>query len=138
MNLSDRNGCTPLHVASYIGALASVKSLVAAGASLDALDEHGHSALHKACFNGNERVLQFLLQSDGSSLEVVDKSRRSCLHIAALLGKAKALTVLLEAGLQIGLRDANNCTPLHLATSANQVQTVQVLLSHKADISAKV
>ena len=138
VNLVDRNGCSPLHVACYIGALASVKSLVSAGARLDVLDERGHSVLHKACFSGNERVLQFLLQTRKVELEAVDKSKRTCLHVAALLGKAKALTVLLEAGLKISLPDANNCTALHLAVTSNQVQTVQVLLSYKADTAAKV
>jgi hypothetical protein len=47
VRMADRNGCTPLHVACYIGALASVKSLLAAGCRIDELDERGHTALHK-------------------------------------------------------------------------------------------
>jgi ankyrin repeat protein len=136
INLADRNGSTPLHVACFIGGLASVKELVKRGANLTLVDERGHDCLHKACFSGSERIVQFLLQS-GAELNSTDASKRSCLHIAALLGKAKALAVLLESGLKLELRDSNNFTALHCAASANQVQSLQALLSHKADIAAK-
>ncbi len=136
INLVDRNGSSPLHVACFIGALASARELVKKGAEVNAVDERGHSCLHKACYNGNERIVQFLLQN-GAHLNAVDKSKRSSLHVAALLGKAKALAALLEAGLELDLRDSNSFTALHCAASANQVQSLQALLAHKADIAAK-
>lgn len=133
----DRDGSSPLHVACYVGGLASVKALVQAGANLNLADERGHTPLHKACFSGNPTIVQFLLQN-GALPQSSNKLKQTSLHIAALLGKAKALAVLLEAsGLRLDTIDANKNTPLHAAAAANQVQALQALLSKGASMVEK-
>lgn len=53
---------TPLHLATLTGQSNVVRHLVAAGATLDLRNQHGNTALHIACENGDLEVAKALLK----------------------------------------------------------------------------
>lgn len=60
-----------------------MQALLAKGASLDAANAAGITALINAAFFGHDAVVQLLLQR-GANARAVDKKRRAALHWAAL------------------------------------------------------
>ena len=60
-----------------------MQALLAQGASLDAANTAGITALINAAFFGHDPVVQLLLQR-GANARAVDKKRRAALHWAAL------------------------------------------------------
>lgn len=63
----------------------------------------------------------------------------AALHLAALNGHREVADILLSptgGRANVGLRNNRRQTPLHLATSQGHWALVELLLSHKADISA--
>lgn len=57
---------TPLIIASMLGKVEMVKSLVSHGADIDGTNSIGDSSLLEACFEGNYAVTEFLVQKRAS------------------------------------------------------------------------
>ncbi|XP_078274663.1 ankyrin repeat domain-containing protein 61-like [Rhinoraja longicauda] len=105
------SGCTPLQLAvgaasgkagRHLGAgLDCVRTLLAAGASVDARDWRGRSAAHEACFGGREEVVDLLLDHGadlslctelGESPLALFLERRPNLRCRRLLAKLLSLS----------------------------------------------
>lgn len=60
---SDSQGSFAIHRAAIAGSVAVLQVLVEAGAHLEALDQHGQTALTQAAFYGNAEAVVFLLSA---------------------------------------------------------------------------
>lgn len=58
--------CLPLIIASMLGKVDMVKSLISNGADIDGTNSLGDSSLLEACFEGNYAVTEFLVQKRAS------------------------------------------------------------------------
>ena len=85
LDSTDREGWTPLHIASKKGNLKLVQELLKAGAKLDSTDREGWTPLHIASKKGNLKLVQELLKA-GAKLDSVNKEGWSPLDIASLNG----------------------------------------------------
>ena len=57
MEKKDRNGQTPLFSAQQFKRVNIIELLLSAGANVDARNNHGFTALHKACIDGTPEVI---------------------------------------------------------------------------------
>ena len=110
----DRRNNSLLVVAAARGYLHDVETLVAAGASVSAVDKRGVSALHYAAGGDREAVTAYLL-SRGADGDVEDKSGATPLHWATSHGAPRAAAALLARGVWAAAPDGRDETPLHIA-----------------------
>ncbi len=113
-----------------------VQALLARGASLEAANRAGITALIGASFFGHDPVVQLLLQR-GANARAVDIKRRSALHWAALNdNELVRLSILyLCYSLALFTNQGASWTPAHAGTNGEivRVQTVRSLLGWAAD-----
>ena len=118
-----RSDWTPLHVAAVLGTPANVKALIDTGANPT------RDVLEWAAARGTPANLKALVDA-GVDLD-------GGLH-AAIYGDPDNASVLLEAGADIGARDRNGWTPLHLAASWDgDGDRVQALVAAGAELEAQ-
>ena len=113
--------------------------LVAHGASVDAPDADGNTAMHHAAMLGDTRAIDVLV---GVGADVAVKNPldgSSPLHWAASKGKCEALLALLRHGAHVDANDDHGRTPLHDACSVDDVherEAAELLLIWGADDTA--
>lgn len=108
-------GDTPLHLAAAALLPRVVEALLAAGSDVAAVNRRGATALHYAC------------DPRPHGAGVWDPARQ-----------VRVIDLLAGAGAPVSLPDAGGATPLHRAVRARGVAAVQCLLSHGADVNARL
>ncbi len=106
---------------------------------LDWVDNEGRSMAHLACAElyGSINKLSFLTKKSGRRLlELEDNLGRRPLHFAS--GSSMARAVLAKLGIEhVSARDHDGWTPLHWACRQKDVQAIETLIKHGADVSAQ-
>jgi ankyrin repeat protein len=119
-------GKTPLMLAAGKEDIATVKSLLAQGADVNAKDAKGNTALHDAV------SVQGLHQFDANGAESYDFTWGRKLPVVAVV------EALLAKGADVNAQNAKKQTPLNRAFVWNcRLDVVKVLVQHKADLSLK-
>lgn len=108
-------GDTPLHLASAALQPDVVSALLAAGSDAAAVNRRGATALHYAC------------DPRPHSGGVWDPA-----------GQVRIIDLLVNAGAPVSLPDRGGATPLHRAVRARSAAAVRCLLSHGADVRARL
>jgi ankyrin repeat protein len=88
---------TGLHAAAYAGDLIALEKLVAAGAPLDARDDHGRTPLHVATFARQREAIRVLAKA-GAALDLLENDRYDAVTIAAVADDKETLRRLLRLG----------------------------------------
>ncbi len=104
--LLTRTGCSgpqdinqALLEAAKKGDTATVKALLAEGASVDARDREGCTALMKAVFSGNNDTVRALLEA-GADVNAKHKWGGTALVSAQVMGQTALVEILQKAGAQ--------------------------------------
>jgi hypothetical protein len=93
---------------------------------------------------GGEKVVQVQSQDDSEKVSLVsgasqpyEKEIRTVIAAcqAASSGHVRILELLIKKGININEGDYDKRTPLHLASAANQLEAVKLLLDHGAHIN---
>ncbi len=93
---------------------------------------------------GGEKVVQVQSQEDSEKVSLVsgasqpyEKEIRTVIAAcqAASSGHVRILELLIKKGININEGDYDKRTPLHVASAANQLETVRVLLDHGANVN---
>ena len=104
-------------------------------------DSRGKTVLHHLAWSSRTSRQTFERVSARSSHlnSVVDGEQRSVLHLAAQRGNIAVLEyILTHLDLDINIMDKIGRTPLHHAIESSRApRTIELLISHGADISAK-
>ena len=85
------------------GELAAIAALIAAGADVDARDEHGQTALMNAARDGRADVAQLLI-AHGADLNHRAKYNLTALMLAVLRGHREIVALLVAAGADLSVR----------------------------------
>lgn len=94
---AERAAYTGLHAAAAQGDTAAIRTLVAAGAALEARDSNGRTPLHVAAFGSHEAALTTLAAA-GANLRALDRQSYDVVTIAAVADDLPMLKAALEAG----------------------------------------
>ncbi|CAH1954882.1 unnamed protein product [Acanthoscelides obtectus] len=138
VNVTDGDKRTPLVWAASAGSARAVLALVRAGASVEAADRDGLTALHCAASRGHTDCMDTLLTLCGTSTDVIDSNGCTALHYAVTLGHADATALLLAHGADPNKQDRKGRSPAHCGCAKGQFETVKLIAgSHGANLWLK-
>jgi hypothetical protein len=101
-----------VHCAALAGVVESVDVLLEAGCELDCVDAKGRTPLIRACSEGLDEMVRFLI-SRGADVRVLDGEGQSCAHAAFAVGHLELGDWLIScAGADPTAVDADGRTPL--------------------------
>ena len=112
VDLSDKNGETPLMMASIDGNLPLVKTLVIDHKAQ--LDHIGWTPLHYACAKGQLEVAQFLI-ANGAIVDSMSLGNTTPLMMAVQSGNEKLVKLLLDKDADLQLRNSQRLTAIDIA-----------------------
>jgi len=141
VRVREKNGQTPLHVASEYNLSSVVALLLRLGAKVDAQDNDGITPLlqisgSRFYFSRHHRspaasdATAGILLEHGASVHVRDKNGRTPLHLASRCNLPDIVALLLKFGADVDARDNDQMTPLFLADS----ETGPLLVKHGASV----
>jgi len=111
-----------------------VRSLLDAGADVNALDRYGQTALMNAAHKGYKEIV-WLLAKSGADLNHTAKHGLSALMLAVISNHSDVVSVLMEAGADSSLRGYPNTyfskTALELADSMGHARCSEILRSKR-------
>ena len=93
----DRNGMTPLHLATIMGQAANAQLLLDHGANSNALSAIGQTPLHQAVLRDNLRITEILLQN-GAAVDRSDKEGRTPVDWAVIRNNEAMVDLLVSYG----------------------------------------
>jgi ankyrin repeat protein len=127
----------PLHRASAIGCLSICELLIAHGADVNALGEHGKTPLHLATQLGHQNITELLLDC-GANVNALDESKSSPLFEAARHHDLSVVQSLLDRGAEVNLIDDQSWTPLLRAFQhSGNDEIVRVLVTYGANVNVR-
>ena len=109
------------------GNLRMIEAALGAGASIQATDEIGRTALMWAAFRGATETVAYLIDS-GSDVNARDSRDRTALMWAAIAGNGEAIGLLLHRGADVALVDANGTDATGHASAENHQHVVDQLV----------
>jgi ankyrin repeat protein len=113
---------------------AALRSLVAAGADPNAVDEGGQPAITRALFQESYVAALALARMPQLDVNRVNRAGETGLMIAALKGRDDIVRVLLERGAPA---DSEGWTPLHYAAAGDSRPLVALLLARGVRIDPR-
>lgn len=137
---SPADGMTALSRAAAAGQEEEMRTLLTAGADINAKGDRGMSALYHAITGGHDKAVEELLKSGADSNDIREDSNAVLLH-ACGLGREKIVKQLLENGADVNYAKADGFTALMAAMTAKadadqseaQTQIIKALLAAGAD-----
>ena len=115
----------------------AVRTLLAAGADVDAPRGDGMTALHWAARHGDVRNTRRLLAA-GADVEAATRlGRHTPLHVASRAGHAPVVAALIAHEADAEARTTAGAVPLHFAAQSGSAGAVEALLAHGVDPDAR-
>ncbi|KAM8945997.1 ankyrin repeat domain-containing protein 27 [Pelodytes ibericus] len=136
VNVTSRDGFTPLHIAAMQGHSVLVSLLLKHGANVDAKNGNRALPLHLACHKGHLEVVKTLIEhSTGKNKK--DMSGCTPLIYACMGNHIDIAALLLEHGASVNLSNVKGNTALHEAVRKNSQALVQLLLLYGAPVDVR-
>eukprot|EP00930_Biecheleria_cincta_P086469 TRINITY_DN75748_c0_g1_i1.p1 TRINITY_DN75748_c0_g1~~TRINITY_DN75748_c0_g1_i1.p1 ORF type:complete len:855 (+),score=148.06 TRINITY_DN75748_c0_g1_i1:176-2740(+) len=139
-NFKDRDGWTPLTMATFAGRKDCVECLTRVPTGklrLNLKNRQGRSALHIAARKGLEDIVAVLLGSNADP-EIRDPDGWTPLHHACFNGKSAAVRVLLNHGAAVNIMGSGGLTPFQITRlpqkSGSLTDEVVALIKPPADV----
>jgi ankyrin repeat protein len=109
--IKDPKGQTALHAVAVYDQ-ETTKFLIDLGMDINAPDNEGNTALHKAAYNGNEATVQILIDH-GADMSLKNKQDETALSLAAGTSAIPIVRLLIDRGADLRTRDQEGRTALH-------------------------
>lgn len=120
---------------AFSGDLTDARAARSKGASVEATDSKGRTALMWAAANGHTPVVEFLL-GEGADINAVDSDNQTALMYATTGSFVPTVEFLLANGAEVNFQSKKGrFTALTIAASGGNLEIVQLLLEHGADKS---
>jgi ankyrin repeat protein len=127
---------SPVADAAMKGDVATVKTLLARKADVNAPQPDGATAIQWAAYTNDLSLADVLIKA-GANVKLANHDGATPLSLAAINGNAPMIEKLLQAGADPNERQPNGETPLMLASRNGDVDAIKVLLDRKADPNLK-
>ena len=134
----DKFAATPLFWAVTFNKLENIKLLLAAGASIDVVNDLGLTLWETAAANNVSGAIIAALNAHQAKLNAAGQQERAPLTQAVLSRDSNKLKALLEQGANPNAIERNGWTPLHLAVLRKEQKLVDLLLAYGANPSLKI
>jgi len=128
LELTDKRGQTPLHVAAYHGEAQCAQLLCSNSADIGSRDEESRTPAHLAAMMNQSSTLQRLVDC-GADIDVPDVHGRTCSHYAATVPDSSSLKVLFHQGVDLQVRCSQGRLPIHYCVLHDRLSNLQVLLT---------
>ena len=132
--LGERDGRSPLLVASECGNLRAVEVLVRAGADVCVTDNEGESCLTLAAGYGHTETVRTLLCVPEVDMSQSNNSGNTSLHHAVLKKYSGVVQLLIDAGADVKANNSWGSRPLHWASEVGELEIVEMLVKAGADV----
>lgn len=109
---------------SLEGDLEQVTACLNAGASVNATNEEGLTALHSSSCNGHGTIVKYLIEQ-GAEVNAVDDDKWTPLHGAACFGEVVVTRYLIVHGANLNAMNESGDTPLGVAVEDNTKKCLQ-------------
>ncbi|XP_021815307.1 ankyrin repeat and protein kinase domain-containing protein 1-like [Prunus avium] len=116
-----------LCIAARKGEVRTIVRLLETGAAINGRDQHGWTALHRACFKGKIDAVRTLLEK-GVDVDAKDEDGYTALHCAAESGHADVIEMLVKKGADAEARTNKGVTALQIAESLHYVGITRILV----------
>ncbi len=116
-----------LAIASHLGESPVVKQLLDEKADINATDQGGFTALHRAAANGQLDIVKLLL-SKGARVDALNKRKETPLLLAATTGRYKTLQYLLKSSAKTTLLDSQQNSALSKAIQNQHAKSAKLLV----------
>ncbi|RSL87744.1 hypothetical protein CDV31_016207 [Fusarium ambrosium] len=133
-------GMTGLHAAVFYNLGAHAKTLIKAGADVDAQCSDGQTALHWAAALGRCRLVKYLVRKEANP-NVQDASRDTPIHKCLsrpTLNNLEIVKSLVQAKAQLDITGAKGHTPLSLVIRYGPTAVAKLLIESQPDVNAEV
>lgn len=131
LDIADKQGVTPLHLACRLGHDDVVSTLINAGADVHKTAEESVTPLHVAARSNCLPAVVLLLDA-GAQVDVSNNYGWTPLHMACMNGALEVCELLLARGANIDARNAFQRTPLIIAAANARMRVVNMLLGRGA------
>ncbi len=129
---------SPVADAAMRGQTDMVRSLLSAGADVNAAHGDGMTALHWAAERGDAAIAEMLIYGGASVHGVTRIGQYTPLHLAGRSGSDRVVGLLVDAGADVSAVTTNSgATPLHLAAGAGNAKSVAILVENGADVNVR-
>eukprot|EP01038_Epipyxis_sp_PR26KG_P005332 gene5332-7399_t len=130
LNIQDVNKNTPFMISYKKCQFDVMRRLMIENADLNIPNKQGLSALHIACTDEDDHMVEFLLTGRVNlDLFTEDENCHTPLLIAVKHGSLSVVNLLINAGANVNLADCNGISPLILATKLNKMNIIERLLN---------
>jgi len=136
VNVTEGDGTTALHWASYHDDLDAANQLIRAGAKVNAANDLGATPLWAASQNGSEAMVKRLLEA-GADPNLALQAGETPVMVASRAGYPRVVELLVARGANVNAHGSRGQTALMWAVSEKHPEVVKVLLAHRADVHAK-
>ncbi|KMT06925.1 hypothetical protein BVRB_6g152620 [Beta vulgaris subsp. vulgaris] len=126
----------PLHALAASGEFYLLNSLVKYDVDINAADQDGLTALHRAITCKKQAIINYLLRESADPF-VCDENGATLMHYAVRTASSQTIKTLLLHNIDINLQDNDGWSPLHLAVQTRRTDIVRLLLMRGADKTLK-
>ena len=134
LEFRDGNEETALKSAVRTDRINILEYLIAQGADVNASGKSDTSPITTAAYEGNKEVIQLLVKNGADIHHKSEDNHWTLLHYAAKYNHAHLIDFLIESGIDVDSRSRNGWSALATASDNGDIETVEKLLNHKADI----
>ncbi len=129
------NNETALHIAAAWASIEIIRALVQRGADVNAVEEHGWTAICNAAYNKKISVIQFLIDSGA---DVNAGTRGNALLAGVRSGSIDVLRFLLNVGADARGTGWHGISALHQAALNGRLDMIDALLDAGARINSRI
>jgi ankyrin repeat protein len=127
----------PLNLATRLGCHNLMRHLLQHGATIDASDGFGRTALIDAASRGFTEAVEILLNAGATINAKTIGEQKTALMLAAFEGHTDITQNLLNRHADVNARDSDGKTALIMAAARGRTEVVRILLTHGADVNVK-
>jgi ankyrin repeat protein len=129
IDLTDKEGNTPLHLAARLGQTEVIKLLLQKDVVVNSPNKWDNTALHEAAMNNKPDVIALLLDFH-ADINSQNQYNNTAVHAAASRGHKAVVKMLLAHGADLNLLNKGNNTAADLARDAGHADIAKMIEEH--------